>query len=60
MSLPSLARPVLGLALLDLILAALVVPGSGGALGPLLDQWRAVPWGGVLTVAVGWAQVLLT
>ena len=60
MPLPSLARPALGIALLDIVLAAAVTPGTGGVPGAFLDQGRVVPWGGVLTVAAGWAQALLT
>ena len=55
----SLARPIMGLALLDSALAVLTAPGTGGAFGTVLDQGRGVPWGGVLTVLGGWAQALL-
>ena len=60
MSVPFLARPVLGLALLDSVVAALLTPGSGDGLGTFLDQGRGVPWGGVLTVLGTWAHLALT
>ena len=60
MTVPTLARPVLGLALLDSALALLLTPGGGGGLGTFLEQGRGVPWGGVLTVLGTWAHMWLT